>query len=148
MVALIVPFMGCTDDGDGNGGNGPTVVINLSFPSVESGDPGTGLVYNATMEINKITPKDAVTKWTSLTVVIKDSMGSVLVQETPLSKDNGIYGSTVELWYVEEVGDETTADAGDKIMVTGMADTYEGAMLEILDRGERASSITFPTDFS
>jgi hypothetical protein len=145
LIVLVLPLSGCIDGG--NGVEEEKLTINLSMPFVEPRDPGSGTVWDATLDIYKVTPRGTEPKWTSLTMIIKGASGSVLLQATPLSKDSGLYGSAVEVWYVDEVGDASTADEGDAFKVTSMDETYEGAHIEVLHRGDRVADIVLPTDF-
>jgi hypothetical protein len=115
---------------------------------MESRRPDGESVWDATMDITRVTPSDAQARWTSLTVVIKAVDGSVLLLETPLSKDSGTYGSAVEAWYVDDAGGRGTADVGDAVKVTSMDQSYQGATVQLIHRGTLAGSVLLPIAFT
>jgi hypothetical protein len=146
LVALLLPLSGCIDDGTYD--DEDKITFALQMAQVTPRDTGSERVWDAELGIMKITPKGSEVKWSSVSVLIKGSDGSVLLQETPVSTDSGTYGSAVEVWYMDSTGGRNQADAGDKLKVTGMdAGDYEGAYVEVMHRGERVASTPLPTDF-
>ena len=147
IVALLVPFSGCT--GDPDDGNGEvTITLNLGVPNVSPRNTGTAMLHDAEMAINKVTPKDERPRWSDFTIVIKSSDGSVLLPVTSLKEDTGIYGDSVEVWYSDTTGGRDVANAGDGFVVSGMdAASYEGATVQILHNDKLAGSSVLPTDF-
>jgi hypothetical protein len=71
----------------------------------------------------------------------------VLLPDTPVSKDGGLYGAAVEVWYDDDTGDAGTIDAGDGLKVTGMDRTYQGGLVIIYHRGSLATSVELPIIF-
>ena len=138
--------------------------VNIASPNVSSfqidpdGTPGTGdeyTVFDAVLNINKITPKDDKVNWIDVRIIVKSSTGSVFQSETtPVADTNPTTydrddtgGIDVEFWYVETGGD-VKMSAGDAIKLTGMPDTWEGATIILKKSGEQIGSIKLPTDFS
>ena len=145
-MMVLAATAGCTEEGNGNGDSEPVTFI-LAAPFVDARDSVSGEVYDATMDVNKVWPSDAEAGWTQVSVVIKDAFGSLLLSDTPVSKDSGMYSDTVEVWYVDEAGDGKLVDAGDAIKITGMDESYQGARVQVLHRGDVAASLALPTDF-
>jgi hypothetical protein len=146
VVVLLVPLSGCVTN-DGNDDE-QKLTLTMGTPSVAPRNDGSQTVWDAELAINKITPKDAEAKWATVSMVIKRHDGSVLLQVTPVSTDSGMYGSAVEVWYMDTTGGRNVADAGDKLKVTGMSDSeYEGATIQILHRGTLIGSSVMPTNF-
>jgi hypothetical protein len=110
-------------------------------------------VYDAVLNINKITPKDDKVNWADLRILVKSDSGSVLQSESPLALDGSVAydrstaTTSMEYWYVETGGD-VKLSAGDAIKITSMPDTWEGATVILKKSGEQLSSITLPTDFN
>jgi flagellin-like protein len=138
-------------------------VVNVASPNVSSfqidpdGNPGSGdeySVYDAVLNINKITPKDDKVLWIDLKILIKGADGSVLTSESPLDLNDPVGDPydrgtpTIEYWYVETTLNDNKMSAGDAIKITSMDDTYEGATVILKNSGEQLASITLPTDFS
>jgi hypothetical protein len=147
IVALLLPLSGCVSD-DGNGGDEGKITMILATPSTAPRDTGSETVWDSELAVNKITPKDSTVKWSSVSIVIKRYDGSVLLLDTPVSEDSGLYGSAVEVWYMDSTGERTQADAGDKLLITGMDDgEYEGATVQVLYKGTLIAQSVLPTDF-
>jgi len=145
MAMVLAATAGCVEEnGDGEVGK---VTILLASPFVDARDTVSGEVYDATMDVNKITPSDTEVGWTQVTISIKDAFGSLLLADTPVSKDTGMYSDSVEVWYLDEAGGRAVADAGDAIMVTGMDQSYQGGLVEVFYRGMKAADSKLPTTF-
>jgi len=138
-------------------GDDEKITVNLASPSVQSfdRDPGAPVftVWDATMNVNKITPKDEKVSWSEVKMIVKSSAGSVLQPSIGLTQDTLTYddidGAVVDLefWYVETTTGDTKMSAGDGIKITGMPQAWEGAIVELLKGGERIASATLPTNF-
>ena len=152
FIAILLPTLGtgCLDgdEGDGNGNGSGSVTISLKQPFMESRSTGSENVWDATMDITKIFPREEEVGWVHVTVIIKDASGSVLLQDTPVSADSGFYGSAVEVWYVDDVGDANAADVGDAIKVTTMDQSFQGGTVLVYFRGSRAASANLPLAFT
>lgn len=147
-IAVLLPCLaaGCISD-DGGNGTGP-VTIFLEQPFMESRSTNAGNVWDATMDITKVLPADEEVDWVHVTVLIKDAFGSVLLPDTPVSKDGGLYGSAVEVWFVDDVGDANAADVGDAIKVTTMDQSYQGGLVIVNFMGSRAAAANLPLTFT
>ena len=148
------------------GADDERITVNLQTPDVQAAEAARygalSTVYDATLNINKITAKDEKVMWSEVRIIIKGSTGSVLQAASPLVLDAGAYDTDliitgaeganavlVQFWYVETTGD-TKMGAGDAIKVTGMPTTpanWEGATIELTKAGERIAEATLPTDF-
>ena len=151
MMLIVLSLAGCTDDDDDDDDNGngdeidwDSLTINLGAPAVGERDP----VWDANISVNKVTPKETKAPWADLSITIKEgTSGSLkLGPVTPLPWA-GTFGSEVEVWYVEAAGEATTLDAGDFIYITGMDDSYEGAVITLEGGGFTLASTTLTTDF-
>ena len=135
--------------------------VNVASPQIQSatndgvndiaGDGDDATIYDAVLNINKITPKDDKVNWLDVRIIVKSSAGSVFQSETiPLADaayDRSTDPQPVEFWFIETGGDAKMS-AGDAIKITGMPDTWEGATVILKKSGEQLSSITLPTDFA
>jgi flagellin-like protein len=135
--------------------------VNMASPDVQSatndgvdnipGNADDETIFDAVLDINKITPKDDKVNWADVRIIIKASGGSVLISESVLLADAAYDRTTdpqpIEFWYVETGGD-VKMSAGDSIKITGMDTTYEGAQVILKKSGDQISSITLPTDFA
>ena len=122
------------------------ITVNFASPTVQQ---KTRVItcWDATININKITPKEEKVLWTEVRILVKASGGSVLNTTTALVSDATPYHNYTEFWYVETTAGDDQMSAGDAIKVTGMSDLYEGATVEITKAGERIGSTTLPTNF-
>jgi len=146
VVSVLVASSGCTEDLNSN--DVEPITVNLRSAQLAPRNTGTAQVHDATMDVTKITPKDAKAAWTDFKVLIKDDMGSVLLAATPLQEDTGAYGDTVEVWYKDTTGKRSALDAGDSIIISGMdAATYEGARVTVKYKDSIAATAMMPTDF-
>lgn len=146
VATLMVLTTGCISEEDGDW-NGPAT-FSLEQPFMESRSTNAGNVWDATMDITKVLPADEDVDWVHVTVVIKDAFGSVLLPDTPVSKDGGFYGSAVEVWFVDDVGNANAADAGDAIKVTTMDQSYQGGLVIVNFMGSRAAAANLPLAFT
>jgi flagellin-like protein len=151
VLWLMVSGMISTSDED-------KITVNLASPSVQKYDRGVTVVnyvWDATLNINKMTPKDEKVLWSEVKIIIKSAAGSILNQAASPGDDATATYDTddvpaniaVEFWYVETTSGDTRMSAGDAIKVTGMTAAYEGASLELTKAGERIGSATMPTNF-
>jgi hypothetical protein len=126
--------------------------VNLASPSVQRIDELGATYWVATLNVNKIRPKESNVLWNEVRVIVKASDGSVLNTMTSLDPDDpesyflGTGEPEVNFWFVETSGDERM-NAGDAIKVTGMGLEYEGAFVDLFHNGERIGSIVLPTNF-
>lgn len=147
-ILLQALAVGCISEDEGDGNGSGSVTISLKQPFMESRSTGSENVWDATMDITRILPSGEEVRWVHVTVVIKDAYGSVLLPDTPVSKDSGFYGSAVEVWYVDDVGGANTADVGDAIKVTTMDQSFQGGVVIVDFRGSRAASANLPLAFT
>jgi flagellin-like protein len=137
------------------------VTVNLATPDVQQQTRATLTCWDATLNINKMTPKDEKVLWSATKIIVKSSSGSVLTSATTLTADapatydaDGDADGDIEVqyWYVETTGD-TKMSAGDAVKITGMDDAtntafdWRGATIELTKGGERIASIKLPTNF-
>jgi len=135
-------------------GNESKTTVNLASPNVQQVTRGVTVVWDVTMNVNKITPSDVKILWSELKLTIKSSAGSILLSQNaaaiPLD-GSAAYSVAVpplvERWYVETVVGDTKMNAGDAIKITGMPVAYEGALVEISKGGQLIGSSNLPTNF-
>ena len=123
------------------------ITVNFASPTVQQ---KTRVItcWDATININKITPKEEKVLWTEVRILVKAAGGSVLNQSTTLITDSGAtYHNYTEFWFVETTSGDDKMSAGDAIKITGMAIGYEGATVELTKAGERIGSFTLDTNF-
>ncbi len=143
--------------------------VTLEYPDLHAAEAArystTPLepVFDATLNILKVSPNDEAVLWTEVRLIIKSSNGSLLLQAAPLLADGSLpYDTdadgtiTVQAWYIETMTGDTKMSASDIIKITGMSTggtipaplpNYEGATVELLKGGERIAEATLPTDF-
>jgi flagellin-like protein len=130
------------------------VTVNIATPDVQQ-QTRTNPCWDATLNINKLTPKNEKVQWTEVRVIVKSASGSIFNQattpgaDTPASYNDpaGTGPTDVEFWYVETTAGDVKMSAGDVIKITGMDINYEGATIELTKAGERIGSITLPSNF-
>jgi hypothetical protein len=123
--------------------------VNLASPEVVAfqGDPEDW--WDATIRINKITPKDYKVLWKEVRIIIKSADGTVLDIMSPLvsnNPDNYYLSHDAEFWYIDGDHDRKVS-TGDAFKITNINLYYEGATVELAKGGERIGSITLPMDF-
>ena len=146
ILVIVLPSFAAGCISDGGDETGPTT-LSLSVPDMDKRSTDGDDVWDVTLDILKITTDEADVKWVHMTIMVKDNTGSVLLQETPLSKDSGFYGSAVEAWYVERGGDANAADEGDAIKITSMSRMYQAGLVTVMYRGSTAATVTLPLIF-
>ena len=138
-------------------GNESKTTVNLASPNVQQVTRGVTVVWDVTMNINKITPSDVKILWSELKITVKSAAGSILLSQNavPIPLDGSAAYSVavppvVERWYVETVtlpSLDTKMSAGDSIKITGMPTTFEGALVQISKGGQLIGSANLPTNF-
>ena len=128
------------------------LTVQLSSPAVTQYTRGTTVCWDGVLNIQKLTPKDEKVQWTEVKVAIKNSDGSILNSASDVTSDTSTYNvdpvapGDVEFWYVDISGDAKVG-AGDSIKITGMDNTYEGALIQIMKAGKIIGDTTLRTDF-
>ncbi len=130
------------------------LTFQIGSPEVSIRLSGEEVIWDGTLIINKVTPRDEKVDWTEVRVVVKSSDGSILniaSQPQPYDPsaitDGGISGTDVQFWFEDNDGDGKV-DAGDIILVTGMNDDqYEGALVLMMKGGKIIGDTMLPTDF-
>jgi len=146
VISIVLPLSGCTR---------PPVdtdivktTLNLDWPHLEPRLTDTTTVYDATIDIRKITPNGTIIMWSGVSMDIEAIDGSVLLGKTSLREDTSSYGVNVEVWFSDEVGDRVSIDVGDRLIISGMDDSsYEGASFKVIYKGDRIGGLTLTTDF-
>jgi hypothetical protein len=127
------------------------VTVNMASPSMEQSERDGTPVWDATLNINRITPRDVTVDWTSVRVRIVSASGATLLPQTMLTMDSGAYDETapimVEVWYDETLAGNTAMSPGDFFKVTGISSAYEGANVLLYSHDELIGSATLPTNF-
>jgi hypothetical protein len=126
------------------------VTVNLASPALESHERDGSIVWDATMDINRYSPKDIHIYWFEVSIIVRSASGSILLNSTSMNPD-GTYDSispiSVEVWYIESVPGSTKMMAGDTIKITGMPVTYEGTIIELHQNDVLIGSLMLPTHF-
>jgi hypothetical protein len=129
--------------------------FSLSTPQIDEVVIGTTTVWYATININKITPKDIRFSWNDLDIEIVGSEGSVLIRKQSIMEDvwgdprydeDDSDGVDVETWYIE-TGIDDKASAGDAFKMTGLAIFYEGGTVNFYVHGHLVGSSMLPPYF-
>ncbi len=131
----------------------PGTVMNMANPDVAVYTFTNHTDYRIILNINKITPLNAKIYWTSITIEVVSSTGSILIPKTTLGTDTGSYdedpsdGIDICLWYIEVTTGDMNASAGDAFKLTGFTTDAEGGTVNIYADGVLIGSVTLPTDF-
>ncbi len=127
--------------------------VQIGSPEITTRLSGEEVIWDATLPILKVTPKDEKARWTDVKVVVKSADGSVLNELSQLQPyptditDSGVGDADIQLWFVDATGDGIVS-AGDKILVTCMnGRQYEGALLQLVTGGHLIGDARLPTDF-
>jgi hypothetical protein len=130
----------------------PTEMV-IASPSVNYYEFSNHTEYRIILIINKITPADVILYWTNITLEVENSTGAVLIAESHVQQDPGIYdedpsdGIDIGLWYVEVTTGGYTASAGDALKLTGISKDAEGGSVNIYSDGVLIGAVRLPTNF-
>ena len=129
------------------------LTVQIGSPEISTRLSGEEVIWDATLPILKVTPKDEKARWTDVKVVVKSADGSVLNELSPLQPypaditDSGVGDACIQFWFEDATGDGIVS-AGDKILVTCMnGRQYEGALLQLVTGGRLIGDARLPTDF-
>lgn len=129
------------------------LTLNLAAPAVTQREIANVTIWDLTIEVNLVTPRDTMVLWAGVEIFIFSregvdlQTGMPLVPDDPSNYDDATNGwIDVEGWYIETSLD-LFIDEGEAIKVTGMDDRYEGSTLEIVSMGDVVGTIRLPTDF-
>lgn len=146
MVYVANSGCGCESDDE-------KLTVQIGSPEISTRLSGDEVIWDATLPILKVTPKDEKAHWANVKVVVKSADGSVLHELSQLQPyptaitDSGVGDAGVQFWFKEGTGDGIVS-AGDKILVTSMnAVQYEGALLQLVTGGHLIGDAKLPTDF-
>jgi len=122
----------------------PMITVSVDKPCVTA----RGAVYDATVNVIRVTPEDQIVPWSQLYVLVKSYNGSLLNQSTlPNPDTNATYHDYVEIWYVEVTPGDDKMGGSDSIKITGMTKAYEGATVILIKAGERIAEVDLPGIF-
>ncbi len=148
-IVLTGYFVVSSDDGCGC-----HTTVQFASPKISIRTSGEDNVWDATIHINKLTPKDERIRWSEVRVVVKSSVGSILNEGSKLHRydpsaitEGDIGSADVQFWFEDTKGDGVVGQ-GDFIMVTGMsAVQYERANVQITTGGQIIGDTSLPTVF-
>ena len=146
VVGLLLPVTGCISSDEEN--EDEKVTFNMEMTRTAPRDTGVTTVWDASANIQKITPSGSNVPWTDVSVVVKDATGSVVLPLTTVKEDTDNYGSGVEAWYVDGTGTRDQADAWDAIKVSGLTEDHESGQISIFFKGNKVATMNLPIDFS
>ena len=156
--ALVVVIAGIVLTGylvvSSDDGCGCKTTVQFRSPEISIRQSGEDIIWDATIHINKMTPKDEDIPWAKVKVSLKASDGSILNERTNLHRydpsavtDGGTDSADVQFWFEDSIW-KPKVGAGDNIVVTGMNDEqYEGALVQLLYEEKIIGDTTLPTDF-
>ena len=142
-----------------------SITLNIKQPSVTAAETARysttplPVVFDAVMDIEKVSPNEERVLWTEVTLTIKSSTGSLLKGASALRPDGSLPYDTdadgsidVEIWYIETTTGDSKVSASDCVKVTGLSTggaspSYESASIELFKGGERIGSVELPSDF-
>ena len=131
----------------------PRITINMAMPEPIQRQIGGTSHWDVTSRVNMVSPSGTKLLWSEVRIIVKSSMGALLIPATlpspdaPASYDDASDGTVdVEAWFIDVDGDGNL-EAGDTLKLTGIGASYEGAVVEMVKAGARIASLTLPTDF-
>ena len=128
--------------------------VRLSSPSMTRDDIDMD-AWEATINVNLITPRDRDLRCLDVRVAIKSSEG-LLMEELvePLPEDltgNSQNNDIVQIW-ISDNNNNNRLDPGDVIRISGLTTDHEGATVQILNltegSGKLVADLTLPSEFS
>lgn len=146
VIGLLLPVTGCISSDEEK--EDEKVTFNMTMTTTAPRDTGVTTVWDATADIQKITPSGSNVPWTDVSIVVKDATGSVVLPLTTVKEDTDDYGSGVEVWYLDGTGGRDRADEGDAIKVSGLTMDHEGGQISIFFKDDRVGTMNLPTDFA
>lgn len=128
--------------------------ILLSFPEISNRSIDGDVRWDASFDVNKITPKDQTIRWSDLYIVINRADGTPLqrqfrlVRKDPSQYDDASDGSIdIETWYIDNVGGKKNLDRDDGIVITGLGMGFEGGWVTIYREGVEQGQCRLPEAF-
>ena len=128
-------------------------VIDMQVPRVDQRQISNVTVWDATLEIDTITPRSGEVWWDNLQVSVQSREGEDLFTyhrpliDDPRSYDDAANGWVdVQVWYVS-MEDSSLVSQGDIIKITGMDERYQGGTIYIREKGSETVILTLPLDF-
>ena len=124
-------------------------VVTFDTPEVQQQTRMATTCWDTTLNIYRVSPIDSKVLWGELTIAIRSASGSVLYTQAFPALDTGAYPNdlTVRTWYVETNPGDTKMGGGDEIKITSMDVYYEGALVELIQKGEIIGSVNLPSTF-
>ena len=123
---------------------------NFAKPLITNRTVDDGVVWDATMKVNKVTPRDELHAFSRIQITIEDTNRNVLDRNVKLrpydetALDDGSDGTVdVQAWYIDDVEHPKKLSPGDQIIITGMTKDYEGCLIimDIQDNYMAASTV-------
>ncbi len=162
MVGVFIGYylgVSISQQNDSNIDDDPTtqeepIVVVLSSASVTQVVRGTGesiTVWDASFQIQGVSPNYKRIEWSMIRVSMISSSGSGLIWSIAPVLDEPLYYCDeapiqVEIWFVDIQGDGKT-NAGDGLKITGMSEECEGATVQVIQSSDLIASMRLPTDF-
>jgi flagellin-like protein len=124
-------------------------VVTFDTPEAQQQNRLATTCWDVSLDILRISPSESKVLWIELTIAIKSAAGSVLYAQAFPSLDTGVYPNdlTVRIWYIETNPGDTKMSGGDEIKITSMDVYYEGALVELIQKGEIIGSVNLPSTF-
>lgn len=129
--------------------------INFATPDMINRTIDDEVRWDASLEVLKVTPRDALHPWTHIHITIKGSNGGILKQDLPILPydvseldDASDYTVEVQAWYIDESADPNKLEPTDQVILTGLTKDYEESIVEFDIRyNHMAPSTVFLTEF-
>jgi len=128
-------------------------VINFQAPRVSQRQVSNVTVWDATLEVDRVTPRESGVWWDTLQLSVLSREGDVLFAyhnpaiDDPQSYDDATNGWVdVEAWYID-LENNTLLRQGDIIKITGMDERYQGATIMIREKGTQTVTLQLPLNF-
>jgi len=133
------------------------LIVNVGLPQMESRIIDGDQYWDATIIVNRFTPKDQTIPWEEIKVGAKDQAGRTLLENSNVFRDNpsNYYKASdgrldVETWFIKmgENPNNYKIEAGDTLKITGLTSDYLGVKIFITFNGDQIASVTLPSDFT
>ncbi len=123
-------------------------MMDTELESVEWREDGPDVFFDVTLSIDPVMLVEGAIKWSYLTLTVA-LQGGVTESEYQVEMYDDTKGNHTQAWYIDNEGDTSAVDEGDKMFLTGLGITHLNGLVYVhmIEMG-RQSFHNLPTDFS
>ncbi len=131
------------------------ITVQVSSASMTRDEKNQMQTWQATINVNKITPRDGKIRYSMIRVTIKSSEGTPMVElAAPLPENptgNSQNDGFVQIWFSDN-NHNGRIDPGGLLRISGITTDHEGAFVQIIDQtegyGRVVADLRLPSEFS